>query len=51
MLSIINVLAFFIASILIQDIDFKYEEQANYFVNALNKTNFEFMIISVSRVK
>jgi RNA recognition motif-containing protein len=32
-------------------IDFKYEEQANYFVNALNKTNFEFMIISVSRVK
>ena len=31
-------------------IDFKYEEQANYFVKALHKTIFEYLLINVMRV-
>ena len=31
-------------------IDFKYEDQADYFVKALNKTKFEYTIILVSRI-
>ena len=32
-------------------IDFGYEEEANYFVNALDKTPFGFLVISVQRVE
>ena len=31
-------------------IDFKKEDQANYFIKALNKTYFEYNIISVSKI-
>ena len=32
-------------------IDFKYEDQADYFVKALHKTVFEYLILSVCRVE
>ena len=31
-------------------IDFKKEDQADYFIKALNKTYFEYNIISVSKI-
>ena len=32
-------------------IDFGYEDEAEYFVKALNKTPFEFLVISAQRVE